>query len=210
MYKNVLTINRQVLQQQGIPKKACGLYPFDIYSVDVAEFQFIHRKIVDDPEQKYFKTATQFPQLLVYCVITHQDKVLTYSRSKGTESQLQKHRSIGFGGHADLMDYHQLYSTQTTEPTPVEVLNHALYRELHEELGLSVEELPKYEKVVVDVTNAVGAVHIGLVHQLHIDNITDISVNLAEIADPQWKTIEELKKDMDQYETWSQLLIQDF
>ena len=207
MSKMVLCIDRFALEEQNIPIEANGIYPFDLNKVNTEDYQFINRKICDDKDEHTFNHSIgyRFPQILPYITVTDgKGKYLSYSRN-GTETRLHGSRSIGIGGHIDITDmYDQYYSVFNN---PIETIKQATNRELYEEVGIDLEpELFKFNKLIVDTTNSVGKVHVGLTSTIVMD-YTDIQPQ-EELHDPQWLSVEELKANIDEYENWSKLIIE--
>lgn len=204
----VLCVARSALAEQSIPTQANGIYPFDLSKVDTQDFQFINRKICDDKDEHTFNHSVgyRFPQILPYIAVTDTDgKYLTYSRN-GTETRLHGSRSIGIGGHVDiddLVEITQIYSNHINE-----VIDVAAVRELEEEVLCGMygdySEL-EFNKLIVDTTNSVGKVHVGLFTTL----VYPEARPQEELHDPQWLTVEELKTNIDQYENWSKLIIKE-
>lgn len=202
----VLCIARTALQQQNIPTQANGIYPFDLNQVDFEDFQFINRKICDDKNDNSWNhlLAAVFPQILPYVtVMDTEGKYLTYSRN-GTETRLHGSRSLGIGGHIDIYDfYDQDYDLFNS---PIETIAQATHRELQEEIDISAMfDIALLSRIIVDTTNSVGKVHVGLTTTLIADR--DSIHPQEELHDPQWLTVEELKTNIDQYENWSKLII---
>ena len=202
----VLCIEREALQQQDIPYHTSGIFPFNLNNVSSEDFHFLNRKLVDSKDNKVYQDIGYLlPQILPYITIMDLDgNYLTYSRN-GTETRLHGSRSIGIGGHIDITDmYDQYYSVFNN---PIETIKQATNRELYEEVGIDLEpELFKFNKLIVDTTNSVGKVHVGLTSTIVMD-YTDIQPQ-EELHDPQWLSVEELKANIDEYENWSKLIIE--
>lgn len=202
----VLCITREALESQGIPYNSKGIFNFDLTKVPQDDFHFINRKIVDDKHDEDWQAiAYHLPQILPYIVITNgQGKYLSYSRN-GTEQRLHGSKSIGIGGHIDIDDLFSNYNSKHTVHMAIQV---ATFRELIEEVGLDKDnsyDCFKFKKLIVDTSNPVGKVHVGLFAGL----IYPEAVSQEELYNPQWLTIDELKQTIDQYENWSQLIIKD-
>ena len=206
MKPSVLCITRNALSEQNIPSSnAQDIYPFNLKQVAENQFHFINRDIVDDSYPDNHAVGCLLPQILAYCIVKCGDYVLTYSRAKGAETRLHGSRSIGFGGHVDIGDY----SEQPDEYVGyLGALIKACERELHEELGLpSFVNTQDFNSIIVDQTNPVGAVHVGLPITIELQTKDAVTANPDEISDPVWTKISDLKNEIDQYENWSKLLI---
>ena len=205
MKPSVLCITRNALSEQSIPSSnAQGIYPFNLNQVAENQFHFINRDIVDDSYPDNHAVGCLLPQILGYCVIRCGEYVLTYSRKKGAESRLHGSRSIGFGGHVDIEDYNKSFNA----PYFV-ALATSIERELFEEIGL-VHRVGyrNFDSIIVDQTNPVGKVHVGLPLHIQLQTRNELEIDHSEISDPVWTTVAELKDTIDQFENWSKLLIE--
>ncbi|QER40114.1 hypothetical protein [Acinetobacter suaedae] len=63
--------------------------------------------------------------------------------------------------------------------------------------------------IIVNQTNDVGSVHVGLPLLIQLDSKESITVDPNEISAPVWTSIEKLKEEIDLYENWSQILTKD-
>ncbi|WP_111857817.1 hypothetical protein [Acinetobacter sp. CFCC 10889] len=204
----VLCITREEFTKHGIPENnAYGVYAFDMLKVDQSQFHFLNREIADrannNDDDEYKKIGQLLPQILVYGVIKRDGKVLTYSRKKGAESRLHGSRSIGFGGHVDITDYDYKLNNGFANSLAV-----SAERELREELNfVTAVGTSEFTSLLVDQSNPVGAVHVGIPILRKIHYLDEIKVDPEEISDPLWLSPEELIKDIEQYENWSKILI---
>lgn len=200
----VLCISRDALTEQSIPPSVQGIFPFNLDKVNPEDFHFINRKIVDSDKELYKNMAYYFPQILPYIAVTDgEGKYLTYSRN-GTETRLHGSRSLGIGGHIDIYDFYdedyQLFNS------PIETIAQATHRELQEEVNVSAMfDMGLLSRIIVDTTNSVGKVHVGLTTTIIAEQ--DSIQPQEELHDPQWLSVEELKANIDQYENWSKLII---
>lgn len=203
MIDPVLCISRKaILDQNGLEKQPQGnlALSFDISEVDETDFHFLSRTLVDSADDADFNVAKHVPQVLPYVLVTCGDEVLTYSRAKGAETRLHGKLSCGFGGHVELSDIN------------VNLLNvvAATMRELTEELRID-DTMPivlqEAKLALLDTTDHVGQVHMGYVYTLELASKDMIDPDLNEIHLPEWKTSEQLVAEIQQYENWSQTLI---
>ena len=203
----VLCISRDALTEQSIPPSVQGIFPFNLDKVSSEDFHFINRKIVDSDKELYKNMAYYFPQILPYIAVTDgEGKYLSYSRN-GTETRLHGSRSIGIGGHIDVVDMYD---------PDYEVLNNiketiiqATIRELEEEINLLCDgdwlvSKTNLGKLIIDTTNPVGEVHVGLFSKL----VYPHAQPQEELHDAKWLTVDELKASIDEYENWSKLIIE--
>lgn len=203
----VLCIDRESLQQQDIPYHTSGIFPFNLNNVSPENFHFLNRKLVDNKDNKIYQDiAYLLPQILPYITVMDTDgKYLTYSRN-GTETRLHGSRSLGIGGHIDIYDFYdrdfELFNN------PIETIAQATHREFLEEINVgAMFDNALLNRVIVDTTNSVGKVHVGLTTTLIVER--DTIQPQEELHDPQWLTVEELKATINQYENWSKLIIQE-
>lgn len=153
----------------------------------------------------------EFKQIIPYVVYTYRSlnpdstfthKYFCYYRGKTNgESRLRGLRSLGIGGHVNDED--------TSGMPNVEGLMLGLNRELDEEIVIGERTFQYLQPVglINDDRNEVGAVHFGIVFINEITN-NDIKGKEADIMDGMFLTKEEILKDHDSFETWSQILIE--
>lgn len=200
----VLCISRTALEAQGITYPTLGIFDFNLDKVDIQDFHFINRKVVDShDDSQYKRIGLHLPQILPYIVITDgKGKYLSYSRN-GTETRLYGNRSIGIGGHVDIDDivfkHDGVMSTSTIEL--------ACMRELSEEISWQDDDSSSIEftKLIVDTSNPVGRVHVGLFTTLVYPNAQP----QEELYDAKWLTADDLRSNIKAYENWSQLIIRE-
>lgn len=146
-----------------------------------------------------------FKQLIPYVVfrkfrqpdgVTPMYFVYTRTKLQG-EQRLHGKRSLGVGGHIEIHD--------GVDGKPYEI---GLVRELLEE---TVAEFP-YEiqapwGLLNDDSNAVGAVHLGVVHFANVLEGLIEAKNSAEMADTGFHNILWLVSRIDEFESWSQIII---
>lgn len=208
MERIVLCIQLAVLAAWGIipqtGKRRISRF-FNLNSIEDKFCCFRHRDEVDGKDMLNFSKALSTPQVLPYMLVKYKGSYLTYSRSKGAETRLHGTRSLGFGGHVDVTD-------AVPGNSIADVILDAAKRELKEELGLDLEQFSKrvnFNHCIVDYTNTVGMVHFGIVAVIDLNDqdIEDMKQCAEELTDVQWRTVEQLQADADQYENWSKALI---
>lgn len=206
MKPKVLCIDREALQQQDIPHHTSGIFPFNLNNVSLEDFHFLNRKLVDSKDNKVYQDIGYLlPQILPYITIMDLDgNYLTYSRN-GTETRLHGSRSLGIGGHIDIDD---MYDNEVLVVNSIlETIAQSTFRELQEEVDISAAiDINLLNRIIVDTTNSVGGVHVGLTTALIVDR--DTIQPQEELHDPQWLSVEELKANIDEYENWSKLIIE--
>ena len=144
----------------------------------------IESKDVVIMQRALLETNPKFRQLIPYVVVKQGDKYLAYERSvSGGESRLHNLFSIGIGGHVDAVDavYDDKGVFQLTD-----TLRTGMYRELHEELGLTESDflgMTTIGYLFKDVT-PVDEVHLGivLVAEVHADLVITSKEDALNLA----------------------------
>ena len=127
-----------------------------------------------------------FKQIIPYVLLTHGGRVLHYTRGKKAgEQRLVSRGSIGIGGHMNDGD-EGLFA-----------LDEAAYlagvrREVREELWVETEFEDRAVALLNDDSNAVGQVHLGVVHVFRLENAS-VRKREAMIVAPEFLTVEELR-----------------
>jgi len=138
-----------------------------------------------------------FKQIIPYVVLMWRDQVFHYVRGKrGTETRLQALRSLGVGGHISAEDAN-LFDTPYRE---------ALYREVAEEVALDSPYEERCIGLINDDSTPVGQVHLGIVH---IFDLARPSARRREqtLTKAGFSPLAELIAHRDEFETWSQFLL---
>lgn len=154
----------------------------------VNEHEFIDRAAAeDDPSYK---------QIIPYVVLTQNGLVFSTQRlNKGGESRLHGKVSIGIGGHINPVD----------EKDRRSVLMRGLERELDEEVYIQRRGELVPRGFINDDGNGVGAVHLGLCFSMEVEG--EVSVKETEKLSGAWMSLQELKSEYDNMETWSQIAL---
>jgi len=153
---------------------------------------FIHRELAeDDPTHK---------QIIPYAIFKHGDKFLRYLRGKKSgEQRLASKSSIGIGGHINQDDFDSSSLEKDTYLTGIE-------REINEELIINCDYNNLPIALINDDSNDVGKVHIGVVHLFDLEN-DQVVAGEANIENLEFLTSEELLRDKDNLESWSQICV---
>lgn len=191
--ENVLVIPESRLDAVG---RFSGFRPFseDVFKA-LMEPQFMEFR----PRSTVEEDPT-FKQLIPYAILQAEvdgvPSVFQYTRGKGQgEKRLHALRSVGIGGHIseEDADSEDLYKS-------------GMLRELHEE---TVIESPFEDSVVgfiYDDTTPVGRVHLGVVHILKLEQPA-ARARETELTMSGFASINDLKSELDRFETWSQLCL---
>lgn len=154
----------------------------------------------------FLETTNEYRQLVGYSIIVYNGKILTYDRSYAAkEHRLKNYKSLGFGGHVDILDgqFGDIYS----------IMLSCYGRELKEELNLNI-----YDQGAINNSGIVGIIksNAGEVEKCHLGTVCifevfeDIreGINKEEgLINPTWMTPIELSNNIDKFESWSQILI---
>ena len=160
-----------------------------------------------DPENNFFMdraAAEDDPthkQLIPYSLFRHEGRYLHYVRGKsGGESRLHALGSLGIGGHINPVDTREDHLGQATYMAGVT-------REIEEELILEGEHPHRVVALLNDDSNAVGQVHLGVVHLFELTS-SEVSAREDALADLQFKTLEELRGPLyERLESWTRFCV---
>jgi predicted NUDIX family phosphoesterase len=191
--ENILVVPRTAWEEvgafQGVEADA-ERYLQALLRPEVAKF-LPRSAAEEDPSHK---------QIIPYVVFTWGDKVLRYWRGKSSgEARLHAKGSIGVGGHMNECDV----ATEDVDRTAYE---RAVAREILEELGESASGQDRIVGLLNDDSNAVGQVHLGVVHHRVVEHPEVVAAEQA-LQGLEWVALADLRQEMDRLETWSQLLV---
>ncbi len=91
----------------------------------------------------------------------------------------------------------------------MEAYRAAVHREIEEELKFEGGYTDRIAALINDDSNAVGSVHLGIVHIVSLEH-ANVSPGEKAIAELGFLTIEELRARRDNLETWSQIVLDDW
>lgn len=160
----------------------------EMLDIIVNYHEFIDRPAAEeDPSYK---------QIIPYVVLTQKGRVFTTRRlNKGGESRLHGKLSIGIGGHINPVDETDRHS----------VLMKGLERELEEEVYIQHRGELVPQGFINDDGNGVGAAHLGLCFSMEVEG--EVSVKETEKLSGSWLSLQELRSEYDNMETWSQIAL---
>lgn len=153
------------------------------------------------------ETDKRFRQIIPYIVVRKGDKIATYVRgSSGGEERLHGKMAVGIGGHIDMLDNWCGIDYQTD---PYMTVVRAANREFTEEVTLRgwTDQQFKLKGFIVDNSDDVGQVHIGVLVELTVPETCEIASNEPDLADIQFYTREELLAQADRLERWTALYL---
>jgi len=196
----------------------------DIYGYfDGISFDNKYLHLITTEENYIFVSRKQaerdphYKQVIPYCIFVDEDGLIfNYERGqKGGEGRLRGRSSIGVGGHINDEDFSTSINLSQSK------YNSALYREVAEEFGLNL-----YSGIESDLKNTcmqsqptafineelteVGKVHFGVVHVLPIKQSDIISLEADIVINGSFNSYEDLMKDIEIFENWSQICLKDW
>ena len=145
-----------------------------------------------------------FKQLIPYMVFRYTDqqgvaRLFQYTRGGGQgEKRLHAKRSVGIGGHI---------STDDAEAGAIaDVYRVGMLRELEEEVALDTAYTEQCVGLINDDETPVGQVHLGVVHLFDVSEPL-VQPRETEILNAGFLPIDEILAELDQFESWSQIVV---
>ena len=191
--ESVLVIKRELFDEigtfQGISTEIDKYLPAFL---NPSNNFFIHRELAeDDPTHK---------QIIPYAIFKHGDKFLKYLRGKKSgEQRLASKSSIGIGGHINQDDFNSSSLEKDTYLTGIE-------REINEELIINCDYNNLPIALINDDSNDVGQVHLGVVHLFDLES-DQVDAGEANIENLEFLSSEDLLREKDNLESWSQICV---
>ena len=194
--EDVLVVPRKVLERAGIFQGFCG---------DTAAYLPL---LLDPQHTSWRPRATveedpSFKQLIPYCVLSWKaedgrPRYFAYTRGGGqSEARLRAKRSVGIGGHIASTDGEHGDDTS---------YDAGMRREIAEEIAIDGGWDARCVGLINDDSNAVGSVHLGIVHILELQK-PSVSSRESELVECGFETLESLLAARDRFETWSQITL---
>lgn len=139
-----------------------------------------------------------FKQLIPYLVLRCGERFFHYRRGQGgAEMRLRAKRSIGIGGHI----------SADADASQADPYRAGMLRELSEEIDIQTYFRERPFGLINDDATPVGEVHLGVVHLLEL-NEPRVTPREEEIADVGFAPLAELLKYVDEFESWSRLVME--
>jgi predicted NUDIX family phosphoesterase len=194
MEEKVLVFNTTILRDIG---------EFQGYTFEIEKYLnslllpdnllFLPRSLVEVDER--------YKQIIPYVVIQHGNSLFSYTRGDlSSEMRLVRKRSIGIGGHIQPID------TSTGCFSGISILQNAAKREISEEVIVNSFHTEHTFALINDDSTEVGRVHFGVVFLWHLVHPSVVSKE-EMIAEAGFSQIDELVKHRNNFETWSQLVL---
>lgn len=149
-----------------------------------------HGRYLPRPEAEH---DPAFKQLIPYVVVRDGEGIFLLERTRaGGDPRLHLKATIGVGGHLNPVD-------RGSDP-----LMDGLRREWSEELDAGFSPVFELGGMLNDDTNAVGAVHLGVVFTVEADG-APVAVREREKLSGRFVSPDEVRAAWDRMETWSRL-----
>lgn len=149
-------------------------------------------------KRKDAETNPAYKQLIPYAIFHCNGKVFVYRRGKLlAEKRLLDNYSIGVGGHISISDP-SLFGTTYED---------GLKREVNEEVYVESSYKQRIAALLNDDSNEVGKVHFGIVHTFSLEKPL-VKAKEKSINETKFLNTDELKRDIDKFESWSKICIQ--
>lgn len=161
-------------------------------------------------ERARAEVTPEWKQPIPYALVHGPQGVLCLRRKRaGSEARLHDKLSIGVGGHVEPIDLRDAENPSDR----AELLARTALRELHEELvleGSAASAQVRLLGLLNDDTNPVGAVHIGLVCAVRVEDTAAVRVREEDVLEGEFLTPAELLARHEQganFESWTALLL---
>lgn len=149
-------------------------------------------------KRKDAESDPTYKQLIPYAILHCNEKVFVYRRGKlQGEKRLHGNYSLGVGGHISVSDP-TLFGTTYED---------GLKREINEEVYIESNYIKRIAALLNDDSNDVGKVHFGIVHSLALE-MPLVKPKEKSINETCFLSVSELQKDVDKFENWSKICIQ--
>jgi predicted NUDIX family phosphoesterase len=162
------------------------------------------------------ETDPSFKQLIPYIVLKCGQSLFHYRRgAAGTEKRLESLRSVGIGGHISEADAlgaavkPGFAGCQVAGDRGIDPYQTGMMRELTEEVSLDCAFTERCIGFINDDRTPVGSVHLGVVHIFELESPSAHSREDA-LADAGFAKWNELLRFAEQFETWSQFVLDYF
>ena len=193
--EQVLVVERKIVEQEGM---------FHGLMFDVERYV---RKLFAAGVPRFMRrseaeTNPNYKQIIPYVIMTHDGRYLNYVRGqRAGEKRLVGNRSVGIGGHINPGDNLPLFTADFYDTYVA-----AVEREVAEEVIVDARHADRVVALLNDDSNAVGQVHLGVVHcwTLNAPTVTRREQMITQLS---FLAPAELRAVRDSMETWSQLCL---
>lgn len=178
---------------------------FQGFSADVDSYfdQLLDPDHVSYRPRGEMESDPTFKQLIPYCLFRHTladgtRLLFQYTRGSGQgESRLHAKRSVGIGGHI---------SQEDAAIAADDVYRVGMRRELDEEVRIDTAYDENCVGLINDDETEVGRVHLGVVHVFDLAE-PRVQPNEQDICQTGFLPVEVLLDDLEEFETWSQIVL---
>ena len=194
MSEEVLVLQNSLLNSYIQGRSGCLITEDtnQVYSNILENHTFISR---DNAEYDF-----DHKQIIPYVVVRNNDNFLLLQRtSKQSEKRLHNKYSLGIGGHIN---------PASSFPEENIIIN-SLYRELNEEVRVNDHHALNFAGIINDDSNSVSKVHLGLLYVLEVLS-PEFEVLEKDKMTAGWVSESDLKEYYDGFETWSQIVYDDY
>jgi len=193
MSERVLVVRRSVLEEIGIFQGLCFKVKEYLVKIWSGQNAFFMDRVEAESNPKY-------KQIIPYVIMSNNKSILSYVRgTRGGEARLVEKISIGFGGHINPID-----EETSSQKDMKEIYYNALFREIYEEVEVNAKFGDQIVGLINDDSNAVGQVHIGIVHHWSLEN-QKVKSREQDITKLKFQSIKKMTELEGKMETWSQI-----
>lgn len=196
--EKVMCFPAKVLENLGVPAG---------YSKDVEKYfsGVLQQENIHFVDRQEAETNESWKQIIPYHLIKSNDSYFVYRRgSKGAEDRLHSKLSLGIGGHINQDDVGD-------DDLVYDVYKAGADREIDEEIQLPSFYYEKTLGVIYDISTDVGKVHFGFVEVIDVGlDKEDVKIVDEALDFVGWFTKDALVSFYKQFETWSQIIIDNF
>jgi predicted NUDIX family phosphoesterase len=197
--EDIIVFNRSYLNEIV---KSNGISPVNITRLE----QFL-KTICFAEKRSIAEEDDQLVQLISAFIVRHNDKYLTYKRTRRLpESKLHGYYSIMFGGHITVSEFLPLL--RILDP---KMKSPFVTRELFEELVVKPSAISalEFRGVLYDDSVAVSRLHLGIVYDVSIGT-GDYSIGeRGFLMDPRIEDLGSIVRRIDDFENWSRIIIEE-
>jgi predicted NUDIX family phosphoesterase len=172
---------------------------FQGFSDDVERYL----EVILDPTHASYRPRPEmeedpsFKQLIPYCVFRCHGELFHYQRGTAQgETRLHAKRSIGVGGHVSTLDLEGDHSPYLE----------GMRREIEEEVSIETGWQENCIGLINDDETEVGKVHLGIVHVFDLD-APNVTPREKSMVNSGFAPSTQLERELDQFETWSQICL---
>ncbi|MEZ6089368.1 MAG: phosphoesterase [Pirellulaceae bacterium] len=192
--EHILVIPAAVIESLGA---------FEGFQPDVDRYlkPMLHSEQLSFQPRSQMEEDPSFKQLIPYVLMEWADDsgrlhLFRYMRGGGQgEKRLHSKYSVGIGGHISSED-----------ADSDDVYRAGMLRELTEEVEMETAYEEELVGLIYDPSNAVGQVHVGIVHRFRLAQ-PNVRNRESELIDSGFVDIASVRAERDRLETWSQLCL---